>query len=81
MYTHTRILAYTHTRMHTRMPVTLQMELMHTLRRISEQFVTAVFSISQTRAFDAVVITVLGAISAIADAVMRRRATDHPSEV
>ena len=57
----------------------LQESLMSTLQRLVEQFVAAALSIPQTRAFDAVCCVVPGCIAAIADAVMRRSATDHPS--
>lgn len=59
----------------------LQVELMLVLTRICEHFVASVFSIRQDRPFDSVIIVTMGCITAIADAVMRRRATDLPSEV
>jgi len=59
----------------------LQVELMLVLHRLTEHFGASVFSIQQDRCFDAAVIVTMGAITAIADAVMRRRASDLPSEV
>ena len=58
-----------------------QLELMQTLERINEHFVAAMMSIRPCKELDAVGIIVNGCICAIGDAVMRRRATDHPSEV
>jgi len=57
-----------------------QVEIMQTLERIHEHFVAATLSISHCKEVDAVAVTVSGCICAIGDAVMRRRATDHPSE-
>jgi len=64
-------------------PITyeLQVELLLELQRITEHFGASVFSIQQDRSFDSVVIVVMGAIAAIADAIIRRRANDLPSEV
>ena len=59
----------------------LQESLLSTLHRLAEHFVAAAISIPQTRAFDAVCCVVPGCIAAIADAVCRRAATDHPSAV
>eukprot|EP00961_Rhodomonas_salina_P064954 873860-Rhodomonas_salina.1 len=50
------------------------------LRRLMEHFAAAAFSITPTRAHDAVRIVVSGCMCAIADALLRRRATNHPSE-
>jgi hypothetical protein len=57
----------------------LQESLMSTLHRLMEHFAAAAISIPQNRAFDAVCCIVPGVIAAIADSVMRRAATDHPS--
>eukprot|EP00457_Paulinella_chromatophora_P000002 gb/GEZN01000002.1/.p1 GENE.gb/GEZN01000002.1/~~gb/GEZN01000002.1/.p1 ORF type:complete len:6816 (+),score=1425.09 gb/GEZN01000002.1/:114-20561(+) len=59
----------------------LQVELLLTLQRLSEHFAAAVGSIQMSRALDAVCLVVPGVICAIADATMRRRASDLPSEV
>ena len=57
----------------------LQESLLATLHRLMEHFAAAAVSIPQNRAFDAVCCVVPGCIAAIADSVMRRAATDHPS--
>jgi len=64
-------------------PITyeLQVELLITLQRIAEHFASAAMSIQQSRPFDSVCITVSGCIAAIADAIMRKVATDEPSEM
>lgn len=59
----------------------LQTELMQTLCRVAEHFVAAGMSLQHTRENDAVLVVVSGAIAAVSDAVMRRRAVDQPSEV
>jgi hypothetical protein len=46
-----------------------------------EHFAAAVMSIQQSRPFDGVCIIVPGCITAIADAIIRRLAQNHPSEV
>ena len=51
------------------------------IHRLCEHFAAAAFSIQQTRSFDAVCVVVPGCICALSDAVLRRRATNHPSEV
>lgn len=56
-----------------------QVEVLLTLRRIVEHFAAAVLSTQQDRALDAVCVVVPGVACAIADALLRRRATDHPS--
>lgn len=58
----------------------LQVELLLVLQRVVEHFVASVFSIQQDRPFDGVSIVTLGCITALADAIMRRRAVDLPSE-
>jgi hypothetical protein len=57
-----------------------QLEIMQTLERVNEHFAAATMSIRPCKELDAVAIIVNGCICAIGDAVMRRRATDHPSE-
>eukprot|EP00750_Incisomonas_marina_P014138 INCI17609.11.p1 GENE.INCI17609.11~~INCI17609.11.p1 ORF type:complete len:5029 (+),score=1065.32 INCI17609.11:298-15384(+) len=57
-----------------------QLEMMQTLERINEHFCAAAMSIRPCKELDAVAIIVNGCLVAIGDAVMRRRATDHPSE-
>lgn len=54
-------------------PITyeLQVELMLTLQRLSENFAAAAMSIQQSRPFDAVCIVVPGCIAALADALVR----------
>jgi hypothetical protein len=59
----------------------LQVELLLTLGRLAETFAAAAMSIQHNRSFDAVCVVVPGCIAAIADAVIRRLATDRPSEV
>lgn len=54
---------------------------MGVLQRLSEHFIAAAMSICQDRAFDAVCVTVLGCMAALADCVVRKLAYDHPSEV
>lgn len=51
------------------------------LQRIIEHFAAAAFSLQATRSFDAVKIIVPAVIASIADVVMRKKATDIPSEV
>ena len=58
----------------------LQVELSLTLARLAEQFAAASLSIQHSRSFDAVCTVVPGVICAIADALLRRRASDRPSE-
>ncbi|KAH9261268.1 hypothetical protein BASA81_000972 [Batrachochytrium salamandrivorans] len=58
----------------------LQVELLLVLQRLVEHFVASVFSIQQDRPFDGVGIVTLGCITALSDAIMRRRAVDLPSE-
>ena len=58
----------------------LQLELLLVCQRLMEHFAAAAFSIQQCRPFDAVCIIVPGCIAAVADALMRRRAINHPSE-
>lgn len=53
---------------------------MLTLQRISEHFAAAVFSIQQSRPFDAVCLITSGCICALSDAIMRKIAIDEPSE-
>lgn len=57
-----------------------QLKLLQTLQRIAEHFVAAAASSRPDRARDAASIIVMGCITAVADAVMRRRALDEPSE-
>ena len=56
------------------------MELLETIQRLAEHFAAAALSIMQSRSFDGVCIVVTGCIAAIADAVIRKIATDEPSE-
>ena len=58
-----------------------QLDLMLLLHRIMEHFVAAAFSVKHTRAMDAVRMVVSACIAAVADAIMRKVATDIPSEV
>eukprot|EP01083_Nonionella_stella_P030773 84290_1 len=59
----------------------LQLDILILLQRIIEHFASSAFSLRATRSFDAVRIVVPGCMAAIADAVMRKAATDIPSEV
>ncbi len=61
--------------------IALQVETLETLRRLSEHFACAIFSIKQSREFDGVCLVVNGCMAAIADCIMRKRARDHTSEV
>ena len=58
----------------------LQVELLLTLQRLSDQFAAAAMSIQHSRAFDAVTMVVPGLIAALADSILRRLATDRPSK-
>ena len=58
-----------------------QLEIMQTLERINEHMIAATLSVPQCKELDSVAVIVNGCICAVGDAVMRRRATDHPSEV
>jgi hypothetical protein len=48
---------------------------------VSEHWASSAFSIQATRSFDSVKIILPGVFAAIADAVLRKKATDIPSEV
>jgi hypothetical protein len=54
---------------------------MITLQRLTEHLISAFFSIQAARSFDSSTIVTLGCIAAISDAVMRKVAITHPSEV
>jgi hypothetical protein len=58
-----------------------QLDTMILLQRLMEHFASACFSLHNTKSFDAVRIVVAAAIAAVADSVMRRRASDIPSVV
>ena len=58
-----------------------QLLIMQTLERIMHHFVAAANAVGECRERDAVTVVVSGCMAIIADAVMRRRATDHPSEI
>ena len=57
----------------------LQVELLLTLKRLMENFAAASMSIHATRAFDSVCMVVPGIIACLADAILRRLATDNAS--
>lgn len=57
-----------------------QLKLMQALQRIAEHFVAAAMSMRANREMDAIAIVVMGCICALADALMRKRALDEPSE-
>jgi hypothetical protein len=59
----------------------LQVEILLTLARLQEAFAASAMSIQHNRSFDAVCTVVPGVIMAISDAVLRRLATDRPSEL
>jgi len=63
-------------------PITyeLQVELLLTLQRLMELLAMAGLSIQQSRSLDAIMIIVSGSIAAIADSIIRKEATDEPSE-
>ena len=58
----------------------IQLELLVLLQRIMEHFSAAIMSLRACKSLDAVSIIVPGCICALADAIIRRRATDRPSE-
>ena len=58
-----------------------QLDLVILLQRIMEHFASAAFSLHPTKAFDAVRIVVVACMTALADCVMRRRASDMPSAI
>jgi hypothetical protein len=58
----------------------LQVELLLTLQRLMELLAMAGLSIQQSRSLDATMIIVSGSIAAIADSIIRKEATDEPSE-
>merc|ERR1712023_212043 len=58
-----------------------QVELLLTLQRIMEHFAAATMSIQQSKSFDGTCIIVPGCITAVADAIIRKVASDEPSEV
>ena len=62
------------------MTYALQVELL-TLQRVIEHFVAATMSIQQSKSFDGTCVIVSGCIAAISDAVIRKVATDEPSEI
>jgi thiol-disulfide isomerase/thioredoxin len=59
----------------------VQLDVLILLARIMEHFASSCLSLNTNRSFDAVRIVISGVIVAIADCVMRKRSTDHPSEV
>ena len=58
----------------------LQVELLMVLQRIMEHFTAAVLSMQASKALDGARVVIPGCVCAIADAVIRRRAYDEPSE-
>ena len=59
----------------------LQLDILILLQRIVEHFAASVFSLQPSRSFDAVRVLIPAALLAVADAVLRKEATDIPSEV
>lgn len=59
----------------------LQLDILLLLQRVAEHWASSAFSLQATRSFDASKIIVPGVFAAIADAVLRKKATDIPSEV
>ena len=59
----------------------LQLDILILLQRIVEHFAASVFSLQPSRSFDAVRVLIPAALLTIADAVLRKTATDIPSEV
>ena len=57
-----------------------QLDMLELLQRMSEHFAAAAFSLEHTRSIDSTRMVVPWAIAAIADAVMRQRATDFASQ-
>jgi len=64
----------------TPMRYALQLDILILLQRLAEHFTSSALAIRPTRPFDAVRIVVPACIAAIADSVIRRRATDVPSD-
>ena len=58
-----------------------QLDIVILLQRIMEHFASAACSLHPTKSFDAVRIVVVACITALADSVLRRRASDNPSAV
>jgi len=58
-----------------------QLDVLVLLQRLIEHFASSAFSIQATRSFDAVKIIVPACMAAIADAMMRKIATDIPAEL
>lgn len=59
----------------------LQLDILILLQRLIEHFASSALSLQATRSFDAVRIIVPACMAALADAVIRKKATDIPSEV
>ena len=59
----------------------LQLDVLILLQRIIEHFAASVFSLEPTRSFDAVRVLIPAVLLSIADVVLRKTATDIPSEV
>ena len=59
----------------------LQLDLLILLQRLIEHFAASVFALQPTRSFDAVRVLIPAVLMSIADVVLRRTATDIPSEV
>ena len=65
----------------TPLPYGLQLDVLILLQRIVEHFAASAFSLQPTRSFDAVRVLVPAVLLSIADVVLRKVATDIPSEV
>jgi hypothetical protein len=59
----------------------VQLDTLLLLQRLSEHWASSAFSLQATRSFDGVKIVIPAVMTAIADATIRKRATDIPSEV
>lgn len=58
-----------------------QLDMVILLQRVTEHFASSALSLHPTKAFDAVRIVVMACITALADSVLRRRASDNPSAI
>ena len=58
-----------------------QLDMIILLQRVMEHFASAALSLHPTKSFDAVRIVVVACITALADSVLRRQASDNPSAV
>ena len=58
-----------------------QLDILLLLVRITQHFHASIFSLRSGRSFDAVRLMVMGAITVLADAIIRKRSSDIPSDL